>query len=111
MAARNSAAPEKRRLHRSGYANESEVAPTDTPLLDSPGGRESRPDPADILPDTPEDEGAPHRDVRSRPRGDTTGHVGPGNGEETPDGLDETEEAIRQEAEDRPVGQRRSPRQ
>jgi hypothetical protein len=90
-----------------GYANQAEVDPADESLLDTPAGRDDKPDPEQIRSNTPEAEGAPFTDVGSKPR--ETGPIGPGNEEETPDGLDETEEAIRHEAEDRPTGRRVRP--
>jgi hypothetical protein len=101
------AGPHEPRLR--GYANKAEVDPADESLLDTPAGRDDKPDPEQVRPNTPEAEGAPRKDVGSKPRGDETGHVGPGNEEETPDGLDETEEAVRREAEDRPTGRRVRP--
>lgn len=81
------------------FANEGEVAKADEALLESATGRSPERDPADVLPNTPRAEGAVDLDVSARPLSEVTSHIGPGNDEETVDGLSETEEALRRAAE------------
>jgi hypothetical protein len=79
-----------------------EVAPADRVLLDSDLGHED--DHGITLPEAlayDELEGA---DVGARPVSEITAEPDPGTPDETIDGLDPTEEAVRREAEDRPVG-------
>jgi hypothetical protein len=85
----------------SRFANEGEVADRDVPALDGPAGRED--DHGDIAEGAFKD--ATDDVSTARPRGDVTGRHDPGSGaNETDDGLSDTEEAVRREAEDEPVG-------
>lgn len=84
------------------YANTSEVLRSDEPALVSETGREEGLAPDEPLSDF-EAEVASHP-VGGRPMSDITGAHEPGTGDETVDGLDPTEEAVRRYAEDRPVG-------
>jgi hypothetical protein len=86
-------------------AIEGEVLPSDAPLLETPMGRENDFGAAD--------ESAPNADeierpqVLSRPRSEITGRHDEGSGaNETIDGLDEYQEAVRHGAEDIPVSDR-----
>jgi len=99
------------RKRQSGrYANKAEVASRDRPLLETPAGRS---DDAGL-----DAHGNPtiadaevHRgDVGAVPRSEVTGAHEPGTGDETIDGLDETEEAVRIAAEDTPIGSGREDR-
>lgn len=105
MAKRDTASGQRLARDKSPYANTSDVSDSDQPLLHTPGGREEG-----LAPDEPLSDF--EAEVRSHPVGgqpmsEITGKHDPGTGDETVDGLDPTEEAVRRSAEDRPVGGRR----
>jgi len=86
-------------------AVEGEILPSDAPLLETPSGRENDFGAAD--------EGRLNEDelrrpeVLSRPRSEITGRHDEGSGaNETIDGLDEIQEAMRHGAEDIPLSER-----
>lgn len=88
------------------YANEAEVAPADRAVLETPGGR------ADNAGVDRGSSGIFEAEVASipvgaRPMSEITAHHDAGSANETIDGLDETEEAVRAAAEDIPPGRRR----
>lgn len=87
------------------YANVPEVIRSDKPALPSETGREEGLAPDEPLSDF-EAEVLSHP-PGGRPMSDVTGTPEPGAPEETVDGLDPTEEAVRRNAEDRPVGPKR----
>jgi|1185.fasta_scaffold758081_2 hypothetical protein len=102
MARTRSAAPTETRPLRNGE----EIDRSDRVLLETPAGRENDFGAAD--------EGALNNDelerpeIASRPRSEITGRHDEGSGaNETVDGLDEYQEAIRHAAEDIPVSERR----
>ena len=82
------------------YANQREIARNDEPLLETATGREDGA--------TTEDPGPLEGEIRAidvdaQPMSEVTGHPDPGTTDETIDSLDETAEAVREAAEDRPV--------
>lgn len=79
----------------SRFANEGEVIPADEPALDGPTGRQGGAE--DVTEEGPDEELSV--DVGAQPMSEITARR-----EETEDGLDDTEEAVRREAEDRPLG-------
>lgn len=89
---------------RSHYANERQVISTDEPILETEFGHEDG-----AMLDRPNDiEGAARKEgIDAQPMSEVTDHPDPGTTEETIDGLDETAEATRQAAEDRPTRGRR----
>jgi hypothetical protein len=91
---------------REQFANMPDVIGSDRPALPSETGREEGLAEDERLSDF-EAEVQSHP-VGGRPMSDITGRREPGSTNETVDGLDETEEAVRREAEDRPVGTRRN---
>jgi hypothetical protein len=82
------------------FANYAEVIDADTPLVPTPSGREEGPPEGDEPSDF-EAEVESHR-AGGQPRSEVTG----GTPDETADGLDPIEEAIRHEAEDFPTTRR-----
>jgi hypothetical protein len=98
MADRIDAQTEK--ADRSEFANEAEVARNDRVLLETPGGTLTDKDPGE--------ESLAEAEVKgistARPTSDVTGVADSGSDEETSDGLNSTEESLRQAAEDAPVG-------
>jgi len=86
-------------------AIEGEVLPSDAPLLETPSGRENDFG-ASEEGELNEDE-LQRPEVVSRPRSDITGRHDEGSGaNETIDGLDEIQEAVRHGAEDIPTSER-----
>lgn len=85
----------------SQYANEADMSEAEAVLLDTPQGHE---DGASL--DRPNllDGEIRDIDVNAVPLSEITGTVEAGGDPETIDGLDETEEAVRSAAEDRPLG-------
>jgi hypothetical protein len=84
---------------------EGEILPSDTPLLETPMGRENDFGAADE--NTLNEDEIERPEVLSRPRSEITGRHDEGSGaNETVDGLDEYQEAARQGAEDIPVSDR-----
>lgn len=85
------------------YASEPQVAPQDRPLLETPAGRDNDQGAADRGKIVNND--MQRKDVGAKPRADVTGqHFGSGD-DETVDGLNESDEAMRRAAEDTPVGE------
>lgn len=80
--------------------DERPAPPTDPRLRDRPTGRQ--PDPADVRPPEAADADELNQAIRSQPRSAVTDQTN----EETEDGLDPTEEAVRHAAEDRPTRRR-----
>src|SRR3954468_20508943 len=86
-------------------AVEGEILPSDVPLLETPAGRENDFGAADE--DRLNEDELQRPEVLSRPRSEITGRHDEGSGaNETMDGLDEIQEAIRHAAEDIPVSER-----
>ena len=86
-------------------AMEGEVLPSDAPLLETPAGRENDFGAADENTITQDEIERP--ETTSRPRSQTTGRHDEGSGaNETVDGLDEIQEAVRHGAEDIPASER-----
>ena len=90
---------------REQYANNPDVIGSDRPLLPSETGREEGLAEDETMSDF-EAEVSSHP-LGGRPRSDITGDLEPGSTNETVDGLDETEDAVRRAAEERPAAQRR----
>jgi hypothetical protein len=86
-----------------GYAAEGELIDADQPILESPGG-ESRRDPADREPASLDEDDALYMDVATQPMSEFTAADGGAGLIDTADGLDEIEESVRQQAEDRATG-------
>jgi hypothetical protein len=86
------------------FANFGEVIESDTPLVPTPSGREEGPAEGDRLSDF-DAEVESHR-AGAQPRSELTGGPQGGTPDETADGLDPVEEAIRHEAEDFPTTRR-----
>lgn len=82
------------------YANQRDAAAADEPLLETPTGRE---DGAMLDRPNPVEGEARSVDVEAQPASEITGKPDPGTTRETPDGLDETEEAVRRAAENRRI--------
>jgi hypothetical protein len=86
-------------------AVEGEVIPSDAPLLETPMGRENDFGAADE--NTLNADELERPEVLSRPRSEITGRHDEGSGaNETVDGLDEYQEAVRHGAEDIPASDR-----
>jgi hypothetical protein len=84
---------------------EGEVLPSDAPLLETPLGRENDFGAADE--NTLNKDELERPEVLSRPRSEITGRHDEGSGaNETIDGLDEIQEAVRHGAEDIPTSDR-----
>jgi len=84
---------------------EGEVRPPDAPLLETPLGRENDFGAADENALNEDELARP--EVLSRPRSEITGRHDEGSGaNETVDGLDELQEAVRHGAEDIPASER-----
>jgi hypothetical protein len=98
------AAQENKMKPRSSYANTGEVSIADAAILGSPTGREEGLAEDETLSDF-EAEVQSHA-VGARPRSEITGRHGSGQDDETVDGLNKVEEAVRREAEERPLGGR-----
>lgn len=99
--------PERQDLavNRQGtYANESEIAPDDRALLETPTGELAGRDPADIEDDTLAADDDIAMDVGAVPMSEITADVPDDGYGETIDGLSDIEEAVRQQAEDRALG-------
>ncbi|WP_181702039.1 hypothetical protein [Chthonobacter albigriseus] len=88
----------------STFANEGDAGVYDAPNLETPTGEQERPDPEDIDPNSLEADDAVWMDVSAQPASVTTGHDPTSGYDETPDGLSDLEEAVRQQAEDRALG-------
>lgn len=76
---------------------DSPIEPSDAAVFETPFGRE---DDHGTITATPAAEEIEDIDVSARPASEITGAPDPGTTRETVDGLDETEEAVRQAAED-----------
>jgi hypothetical protein len=85
---------------KSEFANKGEVSLPDQPLLETPQGRE--PGTHNEAPSVADEEIA-EKSVGSRPQSDATAFHDPSGDEETDDGLNESDEALRRSAEDRVV--------
>lgn len=96
--------PEQRRpnVPSTGYAAEGELISADQPLLENPEG-ELRADPADHD-GTDFDDEALAMDVATQPMSELTSVNDASGSSETPDGLDEIDEMLRQQVEDRALG-------
>lgn len=90
----------ERRRRRSDFANEPEIADRDRPLLVTPQGRE--PGTHNELPG-PADEELADKILGGEPRSAVTDHPDQGGDEETLDGLNAQDEAVRSAAEDQPL--------
>jgi len=86
------------------FANESELGATDRPLV-PPTGREEGHVPDEPVSDF--DAEVQSHQPGGQPRSEITGGAESGTPNETADGLDPTEEEVRHQAEDHPVGSRR----
>ncbi|WP_188907014.1 hypothetical protein [Aureimonas endophytica] len=85
------------------YANEADLDPSDRALLGLEAEDENR-DAEDREAGTLADDDDVHRDVGTRPRSEATATEPYNDDQETLDGLDELEESLREQAEDRPTG-------
>lgn len=85
------------------FANEDDLHPSDRAVLgtDAEGGGL---DDEDREPDTLGDDDAVSMNVGTEPRSEETSVDFDNDDQETLDGLDELEESVREQAEDRPVG-------
>jgi len=92
----------ERRKRRSSFANEPEVSERDAPLLVTPQGRE--PGTHNAVPSVADEEIAA-KTPGAVPRSEVTAPTDQGGDEETDDGLNATNEAIRRAAEDEPTGE------
>lgn len=92
---------ERKRSHQH-YANQAELLDRDRAALESAMGRSDDGGLSDR--GTLAEEEVRSVNVAARPRSDVTGAHEPGTGDETADGFDETQEAVRRSAEDMPVG-------
>jgi hypothetical protein len=90
---------------REQYANNPDVIGSDRPVLPSETGREEGLAEDETMSDF-EAEVSSHP-PGGRPRSDVTGRAEPGSTNETVDGLDETEDAVRRAAEELPAARRR----
>lgn len=85
------------------YANRADISPADRALLESATAEAAR-EAADKQPGTLADDDDVNSDVRAEPLSETTRGFETSGYEETADGLDDTEEAVREQAEDRATG-------
>jgi hypothetical protein len=83
---------------KSEFANQGEVSFKDQALLETPQGRQ--PGAHNENPSVADEEIA-EKSVGARPQSDATAFHDPSGDEETDDGLNETDEALRQAVEDR----------
>jgi len=90
----------ERRRRKSDFANEPEISDRDRPLLITPGGRE--PGAHNETPGPADDELA-DKIIGAQPRSAVTDHPDQGGDEETSDGLNAQNEALRRAIEDEPV--------
>ncbi len=88
---------------KSRYANQRDVSRGDEELIHA-RRHDAGPEPEDRVPGTLEDDEDIYRDVEARPASEVTARSETSGSEETEDGLDATEEAVRQQAEDRALG-------
>lgn len=95
---RDAALPQDR-----GFANEEELHPSDRALAGIEAEDESL-DAEDRQPGTLADDEATQMDVGTEPRSEETAADYDNDDQETLDGLDELEESVREQAEDRPIG-------
>lgn len=97
--------PEQRRpnVPSTGYAAEGELIDADQPVLESAGGESPR-DPEDHVPESLADDDALYMDVATQPISEVTAVNDASGSHETADGLDEMDEAVRQQTEDRATG-------
>lgn len=86
-----------------GYANEAELSPADQALLESAAGELAR-DRADSTAGSLDDDDALYVDIGTEPASAATAAQDPAGSDENAEGLDETEEAVRSQAEDRALG-------
>jgi len=94
----------ERRRRKSDFANEPEISDRDRPLLITPDGRE--PGTHNEAPGPADDELA-DKVVGAQPRSAVTDHPDQGGDEETNDGLNAQNEALRRAIEDEPVEEQR----
>lgn len=87
---------------KSRFANQGEISPADRAALGDE--RERGPEPEDRVPGTLDDDDATRMDVSAVPASERTARSETSGYEETIDGLDDTEETVRQQAEDRALG-------
>lgn len=87
----------------SPYANETELDASDEALVRS-NAADGGLDPADRVPGTLMDDDALDMDVSAHPASETTAIDETSGYDETEDGLSDLEETIRQQAEDRALG-------
>lgn len=87
------------------FANEDDLDPSDRALLDLKAADENR-DPEDREAATLADDDDVHMDVRTQPASETTAIELDNDDQETIDGLDELEESVREQTEDRALGDR-----
>lgn len=85
------------------YANEDDLHPSDRAILGLKSADDSR-DPDDRETDSLLDDDDLYQDVGTRLVSETTSAEPYNDDQETIDGLDELEEAVREQAEDRPLG-------
>ncbi|WP_152045979.1 hypothetical protein [Aureimonas psammosilenae] len=85
------------------YANEADLDASDRALLGLEAEDENR-DEADREDGSLSGDDDVYRDVGTQPRSETTAVLSDNDDQETLDGLDELEESVREQAEDRVVG-------
>ncbi|KAB0680783.1 hypothetical protein [Aureimonas leprariae] len=85
------------------FANEDDLHPSDRAVAGLEAEDEGL-DPADRQPGTLADDDATQMDVGTEPRSEETSVDYANDDQETLDGLDELEESVREQAEDRPLG-------
>ncbi|WP_102959026.1 hypothetical protein [Mangrovicella endophytica] len=88
---------------KGSYAEAAEVSLADRALLDSVADEAPR-DEEDRASGTLAGDDALYMDVGTQPMSETTAAIPDNDDTETEDGLDEMEEEVRREAEDRPTG-------
>lgn len=91
--------------HDGDYANQPSLSPADQALLESATAEATR-DAADRQPGTLDDDDDLYTNVGTEPMSDITAPDATSGYDETVDGLDDLEETVRQQAEDRPIGGR-----
>jgi hypothetical protein len=88
---------------RSGFAGQSELSEADQAIVEAME-KDSGLEEEDRVPGTLSDDEAIYQDVSAVPASERTASDGTSGYEETEDGLSDLEEAVRQQAEDRALG-------
>ncbi|KQT86205.1 hypothetical protein [Aurantimonas sp. Leaf443] len=90
--------------HAGRFADDSPLSPEDRALLES-ATTEAERDPADVEPETLADDEDVTVDIATQPMSEITEADDMSGYGETEDGLNDLEEAVRQQAEDRPLNE------